>query len=130
MNKIKFVEVSPSTRIIDGLSKLIIFREYNPQIPEGEWVPCGFKEFTTKKGRNAVEVDFGGRGHLCRFYHGGGDKNWEGWTSRKAANAAFADAAPASNGGGCWWEVQIIKEGITPIPQEVSSYLDEIDEIS
>jgi len=127
MNKIKFIEVSPSMKIIDGLSKLVVFKNHDPKTHlEGEWVPCSCREFTTKKGRKALEVNFSGRGHLIRYYYGGGDRSWDSWTSRKAANATFAEAAPASNGGGCWWEIQILQEGITPIPQEVSSYLDEI----
>ena len=127
MSKIKFIELSPSTKIIDGLAKLIVFQGYDPQTHlEGEWVPCSCREFTTKKGRKALEVNFSGRGHLCRYFYGGGDRTWEDWKNRRASNAIFADAAPASNGGGCWWEIQILQEGITPIPQEVSSYLDEI----
>ena len=125
--KVKFIEIDEHMKIIDGLSKLVIFKNYDPQThPEGKWVPCSFREFSTKKGREAIEVDFSKSGHLCKYYLGGGDRSWGDWDLRRAANATFADAASTSNGGGCWWEIQIIKEGVEPISTEKSSYLDEI----
>ena len=128
MNKVKFVEIDSSTKIIDGLKRLVVFKNHNPQIPEGEWVECSARLFVTKKGREAIECDFSGRGHLARFYHGGGDRTWEDWGSRKASNAIFCDAGPTSNGGGCWWELQIMQEGVIPIPAEHANYLDELAE--
>jgi len=127
MNKIKIIEVNSSTRIVDGLTKLVILKGLNPQThKEEEWIPCGVRFFTTKKGREALEVDFSGEGYLARYNHGGGDRTWEDWENRKASNAIFCDAAPASNGGGCWWEIQVIKEGVEPISTLKKSYLDEI----
>jgi len=129
---IKTVENGPV--IIDGFSKLLIISpsliEEMPMksIPECKNLPCSVKEFTTKKGRQALSI-VKGSSHLISLYNGTGDISHNDWLNRHPVNAVFAEERTTSNGGGCWYEVTIMKSGDESISSEASEYLDEINDM-
>jgi len=130
MKNIKIINVENGPVIIDGFSKLLVISpaliEEMPMksIPECRNLPCSVKEFTTKKGRQALSI-VKGNSHLLSLYNGCGDISHNDWINRCPVNAMFAEERTTSNGGGCWYEVIIMKVGDKPISSEAAEYLDE-----
>ena len=135
MKNIKIIRtIENGPVIIDGFSKLLVVSptliEEMPMksIPECKDLPCSVKEFTTKKGRQALNI-VEGVSHVISLYYGNMDITHNDWINRHPVNAVFAEERTTSNGGGCWYEVIIMKAGDKPISSEASEYLDEIGDM-
>jgi len=123
----KKIQIDEKTLIIDGLSQLLILKNAPSPLPDGDWVTCGIRLFKTKKGRDALEIDFNGSREVVRIYSGSGDRSWAGWDHRRPVNAIFAEAVATSNGGGCWFEVIVMRKGVDPLSAEIAEYREELE---
>lgn len=126
----KVINLPDGTGIIDGYSRLLVLHpDVNRLFTDGIWdgkpIPVSVTPFVTNKGRTAFKIE---AGSSYLFWKGGGsgDKSWRDFDARRDTQALMHEAIPASNGGGCWSEVQIWDPEVGSVTAEQEAYLDEI----
>ena len=141
MKKLNLIFLPNGSVIIDGLKKLLIIdcklvslcctkEEVSAfelfSLPYGNFTtPCAVREFMSKIGREAIQI-MSGNTHEFSFHSGCGDRSWNEWADRRPVNGVFADAAPTSNGGGCWSEISIMPAGLEVITSFQQACMDEL----
>lgn len=96
-------------------------------------VAVSYNRRTTKQGRPLVSIGAPGRFETAgtlTWQHGSGCRSWENWDERRFIEqdgVEFALAAATSNGGGCWLEFTLVREGVTPITAAQAAALEMVE---